>query len=54
MARRKPIVEKQPEIIFSPGRPLLLNGAPNGRALSSEFLMDFAEDYRNHGKGIFA
>jgi hypothetical protein len=53
MARRKPIVEKQPEVIFSPGRPLLLNGAPNGRALSSEFLMDFAEDYRNHGKGIF-
>jgi hypothetical protein len=29
------------------------NNAPNGRALSSEFLMDFAEDYRNHRKGIF-
>jgi hypothetical protein len=51
---RKPVVEKQPEIIFSPGRPLVLNDAPNGRALSSEFLTDFATHYHTDGKGIFA
>jgi hypothetical protein len=34
-ARKQPIIEKQPEIIFSPGRPLLINNAPNGRALAS-------------------
>ena len=51
---RKPVVEKQPEIIFSPGRPLLINNAPNGRALSSDFLQDFAAHYHADGKGIFA
>jgi hypothetical protein len=33
---------------------LVFNGAPNGRALSSEFLPDFAEHYHAEGKGIFA
>ena len=31
----------------------MLNGAPNGRALSSEFLTDFAAHYHAEGKGIF-
>ena len=31
----------------------MLNGAPSGRALSSEFLTDFAGHYRTDGKGIF-
>ena len=51
---RNPVVEKQPEIILTGGRPLVLNDAPNGRALSSEFLMDFATHYHTDGKGIFA
>ena len=50
---RKPVVEKQPEIIFTGGRPLVLNDAPNGRALSSEFLQDFATHYHAGGKSIF-
>jgi hypothetical protein len=50
---RKPVVEKQPEIIFSPGAPLVLNDAPNGRSLSSEFLTDFAAHYHAEGKDIF-
>ena len=31
----------------------MLNDAPNGQSLSSEFLVDFAEDYRSQGKAIF-
>jgi hypothetical protein len=53
-APKQPIIEKQPEIIFSPGRPLLINNAPNGRALASDFLQDFAAHYHAYGKGIFA
>jgi hypothetical protein len=33
---------------------LVLNDAPNGRALSGQFLQDFAEHYATDGKGIFA
>jgi hypothetical protein len=39
--------------VLKPGRPLVLNGAPNGRSLSSEFLTDFGAHYHTEGKGIF-
>jgi hypothetical protein len=45
---RKPVVE-QPEIVLTPGRPLVLGEAPNGKALSAAFLADFARDYEQHG-----
>jgi hypothetical protein len=43
---RKPVVE-QPEIVLTPGRPLVLGEAPNGKALSAAFLGDFARDYES-------
>ena len=35
--------------MLTPGRPLLLGEAPNGKALSAAFLADFAADYEQHG-----
>lgn len=54
MARAKPAVEENPEIILTPGNPLVLNPNGNGRELSSAFLGDFAQHYNEEGKGIFA
>ena len=54
---RKPVVEQlenRPEIVLTRGTPLVLGGAPNGKALSAAFLADFVADYERHGKGIFA
>jgi hypothetical protein len=49
---RKPVVE-QPEIIISPGRPLIMGKAPRARSLSSAFLLEGQEHFESKGKGIW-
>jgi hypothetical protein len=50
VARRKHVIEHQPEIILGP-QPMILNKAPTGKALSAEFLQDFAEPLPRRGQG---
>jgi hypothetical protein len=52
---RKPVVEvENPEIVFTPGMPLIVGKAPRARSVSAAFLAGFQQHYEAEGHGIFA
>ena len=51
---RKPVVEvENPEIVFTPGMPLIVGKAPRARSLSSAFLAKGQEHFEAGGHDIW-
>jgi hypothetical protein len=51
---RKPVVEvENPEVVFTPGMPLIVGKAPRARSLSAAFLHEGQDHFEKEGKGIW-